>query len=105
MVQNLLRDFPQAHYVFESFPLVNVHPKAFKAAAYGVCVNQQGGSDAFFKYADSIFAGQDALNGQGADQALRNSVTAAGLDPDKIATCSATDAGKERGARVDATGP
>lgn len=94
VVQNLLKDFPQAHYVFDSFPLVNVHPKAFEAAAYGACVNQQGGSDAFFKYADSIFAGQDALNGQGADQALRNSVTAAGLDPDKVAACAATDATK-----------
>ena len=94
VVQNLLKDFPQAHYVFESFPLVNIHPKAFEAAAYGHCVFQQGGSDAFFKYADSIFAGQDALNGQGADQALRNSVTAAGLDPDKIATCSGTEPAK-----------
>lgn len=94
VVQKLLKDFPQAHYVFESFPLVNVHPKAFEAAAYGQCVFQQGGSDAFFKYADSIFAGQDALSGQGADQALRNSVTAAGLDPDKIAACSSTEPAK-----------
>lgn len=94
VVQNLLKDFPQAHYVFESFPLVNIHPKAFEAAAYGQCVFQQGGSDAFFKYADSIFAGQDALSGQGADQALRNSVTAAGLDPDKVAACSSTEAAK-----------
>ncbi|HLJ79687.1 MAG TPA: thioredoxin domain-containing protein [Acidobacteriaceae bacterium] len=94
VVQRLLKDFPQAHYVFESFPLVNIHPKAFEAATYGQCVFQQGGSDAFFKYADSTFAGQDALSGQGADQALRNSVTAAGLDPDKVAACSATDAAK-----------
>lgn len=94
VVQKLLKDFPQAHYVFQSFPLVNIHPKAFEAAAYGECVFQQGGSDAFFKYADSTFAGQEALNGQGADQALRNSVTAAGLEPDKVAACSSTDAAK-----------
>lgn len=94
IVQKLLADFPQAHYVFESFPLVNIHPEAFKAAAFGACISQQGGADAFFKYADSVFAGQESLSGQGADQALRNAVTAAGLDPDKIAACSNTDATK-----------
>jgi protein-disulfide isomerase len=94
IVQKLLHDFPQAHYVFESFPLVSIHPEAFKAAAFGACVSQQGSADAFFKYADSIFAGQEALNGQGADQALRNAVTAAGLDPDKVSTCADTDAAK-----------
>jgi protein-disulfide isomerase len=94
-VQKLLQDFPQAHYVFENFPLVSIHPEAFKAAAYSVCVAQLGGNDAFFKYADSVFAGQEALAGQGADQALRNAVTAAGLDPDKIATCSDSDAAKK----------
>jgi protein-disulfide isomerase len=94
VVQQLLKDFPQAHYVFESFPLVSIHPEAFTAAAYGACVYQQGGNDAFFKYADSIFAGQSALAGQGADTALRNSVVAAGLDPDKIATCANSPEGK-----------
>jgi protein-disulfide isomerase len=93
-VQRLLQDFPQAHYVFENFPLVSLHPQAFKAAAFSVCVAQQGGNDAFFKYADSVFAGQEALAGQGAEQALRNGVTAAGLDPDKIAACADSDAAK-----------
>jgi protein-disulfide isomerase len=94
IVQRLLQDFPQAHFVFESFPLVNIHPQAFKAAAFGACVSQQGTADAFFKYADSVFAGQEALAGQGAEQALRNAVTAAGLDPDKVAACADSDAAK-----------
>jgi protein-disulfide isomerase len=93
-VQKLVQDFPQARYVFENFPLVNIHQKAFEAAAYGACVAQQGGNEAFFKYADSVFAGQSALAGQDADQALRNAVTAAGLDPDKIAACANSPAGK-----------
>lgn len=94
VVQQLLKDFPQAHYVFESFPLVSIHPEAFTAAAYGACVFQQGGIDAFFKYADSIFAGQAALAGQGAETALHNSVIAAGLDPDKVSACASSAAGK-----------
>lgn len=94
IVEKLLQDFPQAHYVFETFPLVNIHPMAFKAAAFGECVAQQGGNDAFFKYAASIFAAQNELAGQGADQALRNAVTAAGADPDKVGACAASQAGK-----------
>lgn len=94
IVEKLLQDFPQAHYVFENFPLVNVHAQAFKAAAFGECVDQQGGNDAFFKYANAIFAAQGELAGQGADQALRNAATAAGADPDKVAACADSPAGK-----------
>jgi protein-disulfide isomerase len=94
VIEKLLKDFPQAHYVFESFPLVNIHPQAFKAAVFGECVSQLGGSDPFFKYADSVFAGQESLAGQGAEQALRNAVTAAGLDPDKVASCADSEPAK-----------
>jgi len=94
IAKRLIQDFPQAHYVFELFPLVSIHPEAFKAAAYGACVAQQGGNDDFFKYADAIFEAQAELEGQGADQALRNAVTASGLDPDKISTCADSAAAK-----------
>jgi len=94
VVEKLLQDFPQAHYVFETFPLVNIHPMAFKAAAFGECVDQQGGDSAFFKYANAIFEAQNELAGQGADQALRNAATAAGADPDKVAACADSPAGK-----------
>jgi protein-disulfide isomerase len=94
IVDKLLQDFPQAHYVFENFPLVTIHPQASKAAAFGECVTQQAGNDAFFKYANSIFAAQSELAGQGAEQALRNAATAAGADPDKVAACAASPAGR-----------
>jgi protein-disulfide isomerase len=90
----LTQDFPQAHFVFENFPLVNIHPEAYKAATWGECVAQQGGAAAFFKYADSVFAAQNDLAGQGADQALRNAANGAGADPDKVATCADSPAGK-----------
>ena len=48
----------------------------------------------FFKYASSVFAAQNDLAGQGADQALRNAATAAGADPDKVAACADSPAGK-----------
>lgn len=94
IAEKLVQDFPQAHFVFESFPLVNVHPEAFKAAAWGACVAQQSGNAAFFKYAETIFAAQNDLSGQGAEQALRNAATAAGASPDKISTCADSAAAK-----------
>jgi protein-disulfide isomerase len=93
IIEKLLKDFPQAHFVFQNFPLVKIHPEAYKAAAYGLCVSQQGGSDAFFKYTDAVFTAQDQLTA-GADQALSDAVTKAGLDPAKIAACSTSPAGK-----------
>ena len=88
IAKRLIQDFPQARYVFEMFPLVSIHPAAFKAAAFGACVAQQGGDTDFFKYADAIFEAQAELEGQDAEQALRNAVTPTGLDPDKIAACA-----------------
>jgi protein-disulfide isomerase len=94
LVQKLLADFPQAHYVFEMFPLVSIHPMAFKAAAYAACVDQQAGNAAFFKYADAVFDGQQELEGPDGTQALRNAATGLGLDPDKIGACADSPAAK-----------
>jgi protein-disulfide isomerase len=94
VADKLTHDFPQARFVFENYPLVSIHPEAYKAATWGACVAEQQGSAAFFKYADSVFDAQEALAGQGADQALRNAANAAGADPDKIATCADSPAGK-----------
>lgn len=92
--ERLVQDFPQARYVFENFPLIHVHPQAFEAAAYSVCVDQVGGNAAFFKYAGAIFDAQAELAGKDPTQALRNAVTAAGQDPDKAAACAASPTAK-----------
>lgn len=91
----LRKDFPNARYVFENFPLVQVHPEAFIAAAYGECVAKAGGNAAFFKYVDNVFANQDKLTPADGKTTLANAVKAAGQDPAKIATCAASPAGKE----------
>ncbi len=99
-MDKLAQDFPGARIVYQSFPLVDVHPSAFKAAAYGYCVEAKSSAD-FFKYADAVFAKQDGLNNPAtADETLDGAVTAAGLDPAQIATCAATP---ETKAKVDAT--
>ena len=91
-MDKLAVDFPKARIIFENYPLPQ-HPAAVGAAAYGVCVAKQGGSDAFFTYASAVFEGQDGLaTADGATLTLNSAVTKAGLDPAKIEACSKTPA-------------
>jgi protein-disulfide isomerase len=87
-IQKLLADFPNAHYVFENLPLTSIHPEAYKAAAYGVCVAKLGGNDAFFKYADALFANQASLTPEAAATTLNDAATKAGVDAAKATACS-----------------
>ena len=100
IIERLLQDFSQAHFVFENFPLVSIHSEAYKAASYGVCVAQMGGDPAFFKFADAVFENQQNLTPEASDATLGEAVTKAGLEPAKVGSCSYTQAGK---APVDAS--
>jgi protein-disulfide isomerase len=100
VVERLIQDFPNAHFVFENYPLTSIHTEAYKAASYGICVAQQGGSEAFFKFADAVFANQENLTPQTSDATLGDAVTKAGLDATKVGSCTYTQAGK---APVDAS--
>ncbi len=89
----LAQDFPKARIVFQNFPLAEIHPQAFEAAAYGVCV-AKGSNDAFFKYAQAVYDTQAGLTAEAVDQTLKAAVTKAGADPAAIASCAATEATK-----------
>ena len=89
-MDKLAVDFPKARIVFQNYPLPQ-HPAAANAAAYGVCVTKQGGSNAFFTFSAAVFDGQDGLaTADGATLTLNSAVAKAGLDPAKIAACAAT---------------
>jgi protein-disulfide isomerase len=94
-MDNLVKDFPNARVVYQSYPLVDLHPYAFKAAAYGYCVQKQK-NDAFFVYSAAVFDTQDALTAETGDETLKNAVTKAGLDPAAIDACAATQATKDQ---------
>ena len=98
-MDSLVKDFPNARVVFQSFPLAELHPYAYKAAAYGYCVQKQK-NDAFFVYAAAVFDTQDALTPETGDETLKAAVTKAGLDPAAVDACAATPAIK---AQVDAS--
>ena len=94
-MDQLSKDFPNARVVFQSFPLVQIHPFAFKAAAYGYCVQKQK-NDAFFTYASAVFDTQAALTPETGDATLKNAVVKAGVDPAAVDACAATQATKDQ---------
>ncbi len=93
-IDQIVKDFPLAHVVFQQFPLVDIHPSAFKAAAYGVCTQKQSDA-AFFKYAAGVYETQEGLTPTTDDTLLRAAAMRAGLDGDAIATCAKTQATKD----------
>jgi protein-disulfide isomerase len=79
--------------VYESYPLVDVHPYAFKAATYGVCVAKRS-NDAFFTYAQAVYDAQSQLTAETGDKTLDDAAAKAGADPTAIATCAASSEAK-----------
>jgi protein-disulfide isomerase len=99
-IERLLKDYPQAHFVSQLFPLRNIHSEAEKAAETGVCVAKIGGNDAFFKYTDAVYTNQAQLTPEGSAGALASAVKTAGVDDAKVKACVAEPSTK---AAVDAS--
>jgi protein-disulfide isomerase len=98
-IDKILADFPNAHFVYQSFPLPQ-HSQAFRAAAYGACVAKLGGDKAFFDYATAVFDGQAGLTtDDSATLTLNSAVSKSGQSPDKVEACSKTP---ETKAAIDA---
>jgi protein-disulfide isomerase len=93
-MDQIVKDFPAARVVFQQYPLVEIHPSAFKAAAYGVCVQKQS-DEAFFKYAEGVFDTQGGLTPTTDDTILKAAAKRAGLDDEAIAACANTQATKD----------
>ncbi len=99
-MDQLAKDFPQAHIVFQNLPLPGVHPFAMQAAEVGNCVRQAKGDPVFFLYAQKVYDTQADLTTDKADATLRAAVTAAGADPASVMACASQPATK---AAVDAS--
>ena len=98
-MDRLLQDFPNAHIVYQNFPIASIHPFAMKAAEYGVCV-AKAKPEAFWTYLQAVYAAQGGLTAEDGDATLTAAVTKAGSDPTAVDACAATPATK---AQVDAS--
>jgi protein-disulfide isomerase len=94
IVDQLAKDFPNAHIAIELFPLVSIHPSAYKAAQYAVCA-QEKSTDAFFEYIHEVFETQDRLTPTTDDALLKAAATRAGLDSNAVAACASTPAARD----------
>lgn len=53
--QQILDEYDDVAIIYRHFPLDSIHPKARSAALASECVFEQGGDEAFWKFADEIF--------------------------------------------------
>ncbi len=101
-MEKLRNDFPQARFVFQSFPLVRLHPWAERASAYLDCI-ARATPDHAFTFVDAIYGHQKeieaAVRKTGADgkpvisdanvtAQLRHYTEWAGADPAKTQSCA-----------------
>jgi protein-disulfide isomerase len=93
VVQNLIKDIPQARVVVENFP-ADGSPYALRAAEDGVCVRKAKGDAAYFTYSRAVYAKQKGLTATTLQPALDAAVEAAGADAKSVAACAVTPATK-----------
>lgn len=97
-VEKLLSENANIHFVYQNFPLP-MHNWAEKAAEYDDCVGRAS-NDAFWKFIDGVFAAQDQITAENADEKLAGIADQAGVKGSEIAACAAQP---ETQARVQAS--
>lgn len=85
-IERLLKDNPNIHFIFESFPLP-MHNWALKGAAYADCVGKAS-NDAFWKFIASVYAAQADITAENADNKLTELADQSGVKGADIAACS-----------------
>jgi protein-disulfide isomerase len=90
-IEQLLAQEPEAHFVFQNFPLPS-HNWAEKAAGYVDCVGRAsaGGAsnDAVWKFIQKTFDEQANITEANIDEKLKAITTASGANGDEIAACA-----------------
>ena len=90
-IEQLLAQEPEAHFVFQNFPLPS-HNWAEKAAGYIDCLGRTsaGGAsnDAVWKFIQKTFDEQANITEANADEKLKAIATASGANGDEIVACA-----------------
>jgi len=108
-IEQLVAAEPNAHFVFQNFPL-EMHNWAAKGAAYADCVGRAS-NDAFWKFVSKAYETQSDITAENADEKLTALADGAGVKGSDIAACAAkpetkkdVDASIALGKSVDVTG-
>ena len=59
----IMRDYGvtgKVDWVYRQFPIVQLHPNAPKISEAAICVQQLGGTEAFWKFSDIVFSSRDS---------------------------------------------
>ncbi|HEX3571658.1 MAG TPA: thioredoxin domain-containing protein [Acidobacteriaceae bacterium] len=94
IVEQLSKDFPKAHIAVELFPLVNIHPSAYKPAKYAVCAEKTS-NEAFFKYIHEVFETQEGLAPTTGDCAAEGDCDARWAGWQALAVCANTQEARD----------
>jgi protein-disulfide isomerase len=86
-IERLLKEDPDVRFVSQNFPLPS-HNWAMKAAEYAECV-ARASNDAYWKFVDSVFAAQNDITADNADQKLTDLADKTGVKGSDIASCAA----------------
>ncbi len=97
-VERLLHENPNVRFVSQNFPLPN-HNWAAKAAAYADCVGHAS-NDAYWKFIDGVFAIQEQITADNADDKLTGVADASGVKGVDMGLCAAKP---ETQAKVEAS--
>ena len=97
-IEALVAAEPNAHFVFQNFPL-EMHNWAAKGAAYADCVGRAS-NDAFWKFVSKTYESQADITAENADEKLTAIADGVGLKGADIAACATKP---ETKAHVDAS--
>ncbi len=103
-IQRLVGDEPKARFVFQQFPLTQIHKWAFKAAEFGDCIYRENPA-AFWKFLEDVYSAQEQITqatgntedaGRKAVPRLTQLASQAGVNGEKTAACAEQPATTER---------
>jgi protein-disulfide isomerase len=86
-IERLLKEDPDVRFVFQNFPLPS-HNWAQKAAGYADCVGRAS-ADAFWKFVEGVFAAQNDITADNADQKFTDIAEQSGVKGTDITACAA----------------
>jgi protein-disulfide isomerase len=93
-IERLMKENSNVRFVSQLFPLPN-HNWAMKAAQYADCV-ALASNDAYWKFVDGVFAAQDQITAENADERLSAIADASGVKGADIAACAAKPEAQSR---------